>query len=683
VQTVTANDNLTLTIAYIPTNLAAGLAITAPLAGKQALAIQSVLIVSGTIPSTNINQLTCQFYVNSNSISVPQPAAITGTNWSLSVTNFTNGSYAVTATAMDAAGHTFLTTASFTLLNVDEMNLNILPAAGGSVSGYQGPLVPPGAYSLKAAPNPGYVFYSWNDGSVTTLNPAKTVNLSSNLTLTATFAPENPAVQGLAFTYPPANARLTNDSFSVEGKLPASQIVTQMTCQLFLQSNGVTSLPQVVNITSSTPKWTFPVTNLTPGSYRVLATAYDNKGRGRLIAENFNLLAKLQTAVEPPGAGTLTTGFSGRYLEVGQPYLIAATAKKGLIFAYWTGTVANANSPLTEFIMTTNLVLTAHFTNNVFSTVAGTYTGLFLYPPYVTSTNAGFVTLTTTPTGFFSGKVVFPAHTIDIFPTQFPYNGVSTLQTRWVDGNTLTVNFVMDLTNGSGTVTGFVGDQDSAGNVLWSDRMILYRAVTNLSAGSAAAAGKYAVLLEPAGSLNPSPAGYAAYSLASNANLSFGGTLPDNTAISGAARISQEGVWPVYCAPSVYGGQGMIIGWQTNTTSGASAGQLFWCRPGPGAAVNVTSTGGLFTPPQPGGGYDLIVAGGTTANLQVSQAGQFIPATPVKQINLLPTGVLSGQMDLNNGALPFKGIFVNPAAGGGGFILSDGTNNGFHISAQP
>jgi hypothetical protein len=79
----------------------------------------------------------------------------------------------------------------------------------------------------------------------------------------------------------------------------------------------------------------------------------------------------------------------------------------------------------------------------------------------------------------------------------------------------------------------------------------------------------------------------------------------------------------------------------------------------------------------------LIVAGGTTANLQVSQAGQFIPATPVKQINLLPTGVLSGQMDLNNGALPFKGIFVNPAAGGGGFILSDGTNNGFHISAQP
>ena len=79
----------------------------------------------------------------------------------------------------------------------------------------------------------------------------------------------------------------------------------------------------------------------------------------------------------------------------------------------------------------------------------------------------------------------------------------------------------------------------------------------------------------------------------------------------------------------------------------------------------------------------MAVAGGTAYNMQINSAGQFNPVTPVKQINLLPTGVLSGQIEINNKALPFKGIFISPTAGGGGFILNDGTNNGFQISAQP
>jgi hypothetical protein len=212
--------------------------------------------------------------------------------------------------------------------------------------------------------------------------------------------------------------------------------------------------------------------------------------------------------------------------------------------------------------------------------------------------------------------------------------------------------------------------------------MILSRALTNL-AGSPATAGKYAVLLQPENGLNPPAAGYAAVSLASSANLAFGGTLPDNTAISGSARVSQEGIWPVFCAPSVYRGQGMIIGWQTNTASGTSLGQLFWCKPGQGVAVNMTSTGGLFAPPQAGGSYEMVLAEGTAASLQVSPARQFVPATIVKQMKILPTGVFSGQIEINQGALPFKGIFVNPALGGGGFILNDGTNNGLQITLQP
>ena len=53
-------------------------------------------------------------------------------------------------------------------------------------------------------------------------------------------------------------------------------------------------------------------------------------------------------------------------------------------------------------------------------------------------------------------------------------------------------------------------------------------------------------------------------------------------------------------------------------------------------------------------------------------------------ISLLPTGVLSGLIDVNQAELPFKGAFISPSAGGAGFILeADGQTVGFQISPQP
>src|SRR5208283_3066791 len=103
----------------------------------------------------------------------------------------------------------------------------------------------------------------------TTLSPSKTVTLVSHLNLTAMFVPDDSALKGVTFTYPPANAKLTNTFFTVKGKLPESLTVTQLTCQLFLQSTGVTASPQVLTLASPATNWTFPVTNLTPGPYTV------------------------------------------------------------------------------------------------------------------------------------------------------------------------------------------------------------------------------------------------------------------------------------------------------------------------------------------------------------------------------------------------------------------------------
>jgi cyclophilin family peptidyl-prolyl cis-trans isomerase len=682
VQTFTANGNLTLKVTYFSTNSSAGLTITSPVSGTQALSIQSVLTVSGTVASTNVTQLTCQFFMNSKSIAAARPANIVGTNWSLTVTNYANGSYTVVALATDAADAGSFVSASFTLRNVELLTLNIV--GKGTVVSNPGPYVVPGTYTVKAVPSSGQVFYSWNDGVTTTLNPSKTFHIVSNLTLTATFVPEDNSLKGIAFTYPPANAGLTNGTFNVAGSLPASLIITQMTCQLFLQSNGVTALPQAVNINPTVAKWTFPVTNLAPGAYTVLAVGNDSKGNTRVVSENFNLLAKLVVGSHPPSAGTVTAGLNGKYLQVGKTYSISATPKAGQLFAFWAGPAANTNSAATTFVMSSNTVLTANFTTNLFPTVAGTYYGLFLDPAGVSPTNAGFVTITTTGTGAFSGKLMFPSRTYQL-AWGFPYTGSIILRGQGLDSNTLELVLNLDLTNGTDTITGFVADQLSSGPYLWANNLILYRAVTRLSGSNAPAAGKYVVLLQPENATSsPVAAGYAAVLLGASGTLALGGTLPDNTAISRSANMSKDGIWPVYIVPSSYKDKGMIIGWQTNTPSGACDGRLFWFKPATGFATSLTVTGAEFAAPVAGTQYQMVLAGGTTNSLAVNTVRQFVPQPPVVAISLLPTGVLSGYIDFNKDKLAFKGAFISPSAGGAGFIMdTNGQMAGFQIPPQP
>jgi cyclophilin family peptidyl-prolyl cis-trans isomerase len=682
VQTFTVSSNLALTVTYISTNLSTGLTITNLVSGGQALSIQSLLTIGGTFASTNVTQVTCQFFINSNSVSAAQPAVIVGTNWSLTVTNFANGSYTIVALATNTAGGSSFVSAGFKLLNVELLTLNIVGM--GTVVSNPGPYVVPGAHTFKAVPASGQAFYSWSDGITTTLNPSRTFQIVSNLTLTATFVPQDTSLQGITITYPPANAGLTNGTFNVAGSLPASQTIKQMTCQLFMRSNGVTALPQAVAVNSAATNWTFAVSNLTPGPYTVLAVGYDNKGNARLVSENFNLLAKLVVGANPAGAGTVTAGLNGKYLQAGATYSISATPKAGQLFAFWTGAVANTNSAATTFVMSSNTALTANFTSNFFPAAAGTYTGLFLDPAGVSPTNAGFATITTTASGAFSGQLVFPSRTYQL-SWFFPCNGYMVLTGLGLDSNLLELVLNLDLTNGTDTITGYVADQPSPTTYLWASSLLLNRAVTRLPGSNGPAAGNYALLLQPENTTNtPVATGYAAVSLGAGGTVALGGTLPDNTAISQSASISKDGVWPVYVVPSSYKGKGMIIGWQTNTPAGACDGQLFWFKPSSGVATNLTSTGAEFAAPVAGAQYQMVLAGGTSYPLAVNQARQFVPESPITGISLLSTGVLSGYIDINQAKFPFKGAFISPSAGGAGFILeANGQTVGFQIPPQP
>jgi cyclophilin family peptidyl-prolyl cis-trans isomerase len=689
VQTFTAETNFTLEVTFLSTNVSMGLTITSPNARTNALSIQYVLTVSGTFAATNVTQLTCQFFLHSNTISGALPAAIAGTNWSLTVTNYANGSnYLVLATAVNAEGQESFASASFTLVNVEVLTLKT--NGGGTIvntnsRSYGEPYVAPGAHTVKAVPAKGSVFYSWNDGVTTTLNPALTFQIVSNLTLTATFVPEDTSLTGLAITYPPANAMLTNGALlNVAGTLPASPAITNLTCQLFLQSNGLTALPQPVILDATGTKWSFPVSNLTAGAYSILAVGYDTKGYARLVSEKFNLLTKLVVNVQ--GQGTVTAGLNGKYFEVGKEQTITATPKAGQIFAFWNGAVANTNSATTTFVISTNMVLTANFVTNPFPPVAGTYTGLFFDPAAVTTSNAGFITVTITATGSFSGKLMFPAITYPI-TYAFPYNGVVTLQARNAfDSNYLDLLLSLDSTNGAGAMTGVIADQTSSGTYLWVDDMVLHRSVTNISGSNLPAAGNYVLLVrtEEDASNGPAATGYAAVSLAANGALALAGALPDNTAIAQSAKMSQDGIWPVYVVPSSYKGKGMVMGWQTNTPSGACEGQLFWCKPGARFASNLTSSGAAFAAPLAGTQYQMALPGGTTNALPVSSARQFVAQSNIVSISLLSTGVLSGYVEVNKTKLAFKGAFIDPTNGGAGFLIeAGGQTEGFQILPQP
>src|SRR5262249_13896108 len=155
-------------------------------------------------------------------------------------------------------------------------------------------LVPGSRYTMKATAAKNAAFATWSDGVNTTLNPTETLTMSSNLVLTATFVSNN--IPGsIAFTYPKANALLTNSALALAGTTKPSAAATQIMCQLFLNSNSVAPpVPASLNGAA----WSVPAgiiypghLNLAPGVYTVVATAQNAAGASTLIAENFDVLA--------------------------------------------------------------------------------------------------------------------------------------------------------------------------------------------------------------------------------------------------------------------------------------------------------------------------------------------------------------------------------------------------------
>jgi cyclophilin family peptidyl-prolyl cis-trans isomerase len=110
----TMTEGLTLTVTFVSNSLPRGLTFTSP--ADNSKVTKSYVTLGGKIePSLMAPQVVCQLFENFLPVTGFIPATVTPTNWSVTVSNLTVGSYRAVAMATDASGHTAAASDAFTL----------------------------------------------------------------------------------------------------------------------------------------------------------------------------------------------------------------------------------------------------------------------------------------------------------------------------------------------------------------------------------------------------------------------------------------------------------------------------------------------------------------------------------------------------------------------------------------
>jgi cyclophilin family peptidyl-prolyl cis-trans isomerase len=270
-------------------------------------------------------------------------AAIGTANWSLDLGTNPPGVYELQAYAEDGAGNLSApATQYFTNLAV----LTIITNVNGQLTTNQQYVVPGQTYSLTATPpSTGDVFLNWQNQGVTSLDPVQEITTDTNLTITVTFTLTD-LPPGLAITNPVAGSIniATNAALTISGTVPAN--VTNLTVQLFLNSNAVTAAQSAI-INGST--WSLAEIDLAGGLYTAVAVAEDSLGDEGIATDTFTVKAPPIIYSEPSSI-TNVVGFPAEF-SVG-----ASNAVSYQWQLIGTGSIAGAtNATLIIADVTTNL----------------------------------------------------------------------------------------------------------------------------------------------------------------------------------------------------------------------------------------------------------------------------------------------------------------------------------------
>jgi uncharacterized repeat protein (TIGR02543 family) len=325
-------------------------AFTSPAAGAKFT--NATITIQGTA-SDNLGVARVSYQLNAG----PFLTASGTTNWSASVTLAT-GTNTVRVKSIDGTGlESALISRAFVYAPVSPLTVAV--NGNGSVTPtLNGQFLEVGArYTLTAVPAAGFAFTGWS-GDVSGTNATLTFVMQANLTIVANFA--DATAPTVAFTSPPANARLTNAWVNVEGtasdNIAVSRVDYQLNAAPFMTASGTTN-------------WSVSL-NLPLGTNVVRVKSFDNAGNVSAVVSRSLVYApvSLLTATVS-GNGNVSPNLNGQLLDIGTSYTMTATAATGHSFAGWSGGLTSTNATL-NFVMQPGLTLRANFTDATAPSIA-------------------------------------------------------------------------------------------------------------------------------------------------------------------------------------------------------------------------------------------------------------------------------------------------------------------------
>jgi hypothetical protein len=370
----------------------------------------------------------------------------------------------------------------------------------------------------------------------------------------------------------------------------------------------------------SAANWTASGISPAAGSNIFVARSYDFSG-------NPSSFATLKFFVKAPTLMTLaTTGFgkvkggsfiggdaapstNGALLNVGEAYSLTASPAANNYFSNWMGTTLTAfgasNGLKLDFIMESNMTITANFFTNRFIGMAGIYNGLFTSAQIGTNTEetSGMISgLSLNGHGVYSATVLLGGSGEGISGSFTPEGYASNLvvMTNGVPDGYVTVQLNCDGTNVPRSIHGFVSGTntivlpDGTPQAGWMSEVALVASLTNTSNF----AGAYTLLIPPAAGADGthSPAGFG-YALITNilrgefsaAVVSFTGVLPDWSTFASRMPIREDNQIPIYLNYFQTPQPGLLFGMLSlvSNTPYVPTGNLTWIRKATGS--------GLFT----------------------------------------------------------------------------------------
>ena len=413
----------------------------------------------------------------------------------------------------------------------------------------------------------------WTAGSVPLLPGLNVV------TVTATDATGNTVSDSIAVTYksasasgrptvaitsPVANARMEAADVSVSGKSASSKGVSAVLYQLndgpWLTAQGLTL-------------WTASV-QPPPGVNVIRAKSLDSTGaESPIMSRTFTRVLRSDLTLAIIGEGSLKyNGFTAPTgLEIARNYALTATPKAGHIFTGYSGSIVS-EQPTITFTMQPGMSIVANFIATPFPAVAGTYLGLARTSP-PTQASSGLLRIVPTAAGSFTG-------TLSVGGGSHGLNGKFSSTGQWVGQiarskkTPLTLLLMLDVANGSDTLTGLVSDG------VFTSSINTHRS-TFKTGNVCPQQGRYTIAIDPeAGNTSaPTGYGYATFTVDASGNTVLAGKLGDGTALSSNAFVSKLGTRPLYLA--LYSSTGCVMGEATFATLAESdaAADLYWFKP--------------------------------------------------------------------------------------------------------